>query len=178
KTGDEVKYFRKKIYLPWIPEKAEVKFTSLSPAVLFVNGQFIEGSSRRYLNRVNRYDLTRKLKKGNNVVSLRLLISFSQNEANQEYQKRRYWISPFVLIALAVKRRQRCLLLTVSTWKAWGEGKPGWTELEFDDRKYLSGEEIKQVTEEEFRHSWEPAALWQIPDKPAMNEPADFVGKE
>ncbi len=157
----EEKFFRKIIHLPWTPDYTEVQFTSTGPCALFVNGEFVESSTARYPNRINRHQLTGKLRKGKNVLALRLLTNYFQEEARQDYRKRRFWISAVALLLKARKGKKLFQQVTDDTWKARGKEETGWEKVDFDDTGWVKGSEIRLVKKQEYKRFWENAACWR-----------------
>ncbi|HPP12355.1 MAG TPA: trehalase family glycosidase, partial [bacterium] len=161
KTGNEAKYFRKAVSLSQVPEKAEVLFTSSGPCAFFLNGEFIEASTGRYLYRINRHDLTGRLKAGPNVLCLRVLSCYFQDQGKEEFKNRRHWISWVALMLRIFQGKDWKCWVTDATWKARGEEERGWLEADFDDHHWVFAREIKRVTPREYQRFWAPSALWK-----------------
>lgn len=167
KTGDEWVYLRRSVRVDCVPDFAEVFFNSIGVCALYVNGEFVECSTSRYPHRVNRHEITDRIKKGVNVFAVMLGASYFHKIAEAEYSERGIRFSRVALLLHCRCGREDAYCSTDGTWKYSFEKAEGWEDPGFDDRQWMNAAASQRVTRKEFENFWITAALWK--EKPCLN---------
>jgi len=173
KNGDEWIYLRKMLSIDCIPYFAEVFFSSIGVSSIYVNGEFLESSTGRYPNRVNRHEITGRIRKGENTLAVMLGNSYFQKTSEEEYRQKGMWFSMFAFLFHYRCRDKDFYFVTDRTWKYAFDKVEGWKKKNFDDSLWMVASPSGMVTKREFEDFWTSSALWR--ERPLNASGADRV---
>ena len=91
--GEEEIRFAKTFILEQLPDFAGVRLNSRGVCAVHINGQFIESSCGRYLNRITYAECTSALKVGENTIELQYVGHYFQSAGNKAQERRGGWFS-------------------------------------------------------------------------------------
>lgn len=167
KQGDEWSVFQKTIQMSEQPRRVIIRLDSYGVAGIYVNGEFVEGSTGRYPGRIVCVECTSKFVIGENEISLKLGNHYFQTAGVTNYNRRKSWFSA---IAAEIKieysnREER--IATDETWKC------------VSDCGVTVPQRLSEVTEAYYERFWKSAALWKEPKEyPIPAEIAEMFGEE
>ena len=123
---------------------------------IYINGQFIESSCGRYLNRITYAECTSALKCGENTVELRYVGHYYQSAGIDAQARRGGWFSA---VAAQLELHQDGQIQRITTDDSWSAQWCGQAE---------PATVFSQVTEAEYERFWRAAALFEAPKERAI----------
>ncbi len=145
--GEEEIRFAKTFILEQLPDFAGVRLNSRGVCAVYINGQFIESSCGRYLNRITYAECTSALKVGENTIELQYVGHYFQSAGNKAQERRGGWFSA---VAAELELRDGAQIQRICTDEGWSVDRGGVTAF-------------SQVTEAEYERFWRAAALYAAP---------------
>ena len=117
KQGDEWSVFQKTIQMSEQPRRVIIRLDSYGVAGIYVNGEFVEGSTGRYPGRIVCVECTSKFVIGENEISLKLGNHYFQTAGVTNYNRRKSWFSAIAAeIKIEYADREESIA-TDETWK-------------------------------------------------------------
>ena len=167
KQGDEWSVFQKKIQITEKPRRVVIRLDSYGVAGIYVNGEFVEGSTGRYAGRIVCIECTSKFVIGENEISLKLGNHYFQAAGVTNYERRKRWFSA---IAAEIKIEYDASEETIVTDESW---------TCISDCGVTVPQRLSDVTEAYYDRFWKSAALWEEPKEYQIpTEIADLMGEE
>ncbi len=161
RSGDEWIYLRKNVRVDCIPDFSEVCFSSSGISALYINGEFVECATGRYPYRINRHEITGRIRKGVNTVAILLGDSYFYKIAEEEYRQRGIRFYRFALVFHCRCGRKDVYSVTDGTWKYALDKTEGWEKNRFNDSRWTNARALQKVTQKEFQDFWSTPALWK-----------------
>lgn len=166
-SGDEWSVFTKEIQLEKKPKFAVIRLDAYGVAGIYINGEFIEGSTGRYPGRITCVECTSKLREGKNEICLKVGNSYYEGAGKTIRERRGSWFS-----AVAAELKIQCHEeeYTVTTDESW---------ICSSDCGTGHAKKLSDVTIEYYERFWRAAALWREPQKIQVpSEIVQTVGEE
>ena len=165
--GEEEICYTKTFDLEQMPEFAAIRLNSRGVCAVYINGQFIESSCGRYLNRITYAECTSALKRGENTIELCYVGHYYQSAGADAEARRGGWFSA---VAAQLELRYDTESRWVTTDDSWNSKWCGKTE---------PATVFSQVTEAEYDRFWRAAALFEAPKvRPIPEAVAKVAGEE
>ena len=167
KEGDEWSVFRKTFQVNEKPRRVIIILDSYGVVGIYMNGEFIEGSTGRYAGRIVCIECTSKIVVGENEISLKLGNHYFQAAGITNYNRRQSWFSA---IAAEIKIEYESSEETIVTDESWKC---------ISDCGVTIPQRLSDVTEAYYERFWKAAAVWNEPKQyPIPEEIAELMGEE
>lgn len=154
--GTEWSVYTKRFTLTQRPDFASIRVNSHGVCGIFVNGQFVESSCGRFVNRITYVEITSLLREGENEIALRLGSHFFQNTGEKVRQRRGSWFSA---VAAEAEIRVGDTIQTLVTNKEWVcRCDDGQREVQL----------FSHVNHADYARFWKAAALIREPKCPVV----------
>ena len=169
RTGDQWSRYTKKFNIDVLPEMAAIRFEAMGVCSVYINGEFLEGTTGRYAGRVAYFECTSLLKKGENEITIKLGDHYHQIIGEEIRARRGAIISSVAAELEFISGDKRTTLVTDESWALTSDD--GQTETIF----------FSDITVAEYDRLWKSAAIWHehkgfdIPDAVASFAGEDYV---
>lgn len=167
KEGDEWSVFQKTIEIKEKPRRVIIRLDSYGVVGIYINGEFIEGSTGRYPGRIVCIECTSKMRIGENEISLKLGNHYFQTAGITNFERRHSWFSA---IAAEIKIEYDATEETIITDESWKC---------VSDCGVSVPQRLSDVTTAYYERFWKSAAVWKEPKEyqiPAQI--AEMMGEE
>ena len=167
KEGDEWSVFQKTIEIKEKPRRVIIRLDSYGVVGIYINGEFIEGSTGRYPGRIVCIECTSKMRIGENEISLKLGNHYFQTAGITNFERRHSWFSA---IAAEIKIEYDATEETIVTDESWKC---------ISDCGVSVPQRLSDVTTAYYERFWKSAAVWKEPKEyqiPAQI--AEMMGEE
>lgn len=135
----------KSFFLDFKPESAVLRLTAEGPCAIYINGDFVQGHKGRLPNRVLCIEVSSRLKKGENEISVLSVAHYLQKTEKSMYEQRGAHFSTVAAELVAESKGEKTRIVTDSSWRC-GDG----TAVN------LYGE----ISRRAYERFWLRAALW------------------
>lgn len=165
--GDEWSVLTKQFFLESKPQSSVIRLDAYGVVGIYINGEFVEGSTGRYPGRIVCVECTSKLRKGENEICLKLGNHYYENSAKKIKERRGSWFSAVAAELKIFGDEGEYIITTNESWKC------------VSDCGTENAKKFSDVTKEYYERFWKVAALWEE-EKPIAipNEIAEVVGEE
>ena len=148
-SGDEWSVFSKEFFLEKRPQSAVVRVDAYGVVGIYVNGEFVEGSTGRYPGRITCVECTSLLKEGKNEMILKLGNHYYDTSAKKIKERRGTWFSAVAAELKMQEDEGECIIATDESWSCVSDCGTSYAK-KFSD-----------VTKEYYDRFWKAAAVWK-----------------
>lgn len=166
-SGTEWSSYKKRFTVPHKPDFATIRVDSQGVCGIFVNGQFVESSCGRFVNRISYIEITSLLQEGENEITLELGSHFFQRTGEKVRKRRGSWFSA---VAAEVEIQMGDQLQRFTTDEEW--------QCSSDDGQ-CKAKLFSHVNQADYERFWKVAALIREPKVPSVpQEILQVAGEE
>lgn len=166
-SGTEWSSYKKKFTLTHKPDFAAIRVNSQGVCGIFVNGQFVESSCGRFVNRISYIEITSLLQEGENEIALELGSHFFQKTGEKVRKRRGSWFSA---VAVEVEIQTGDQVQRITTNEEW--------QCSSDDGQ-CEAKLFSYVNQADYERFWKVAALICEPKVPSVpQEILQVAGEE
>ena len=174
RSGDEWSSYTKKFQIVEKPKFATIRLNSQGVCGIYINGEFVESSCGRFMNRITYAEITSLLHEGENEITLELGSHFFQPMGVNVYNRRGAWFSAVAAEIEIQTEKGSQVIVTDESWK-------GSTE-----EGQIQPTEFGKVSQADYDRFWKSAAFirepkeYQIPktiEQVVGSDYAEYVNK-
>lgn len=195
-SGNEWSSYKKRFTVTQVPDFATIRMNSQGVCGIFVNGQFVDTSCGRFINRITYLEISSMLQEGENEIELQLGSHYFQSTGQSVRNRRGSWFSA---VAAEIELHTGDDVQIITTDEYWdcisddGQSKPKlFSRVNFADYERFwkvaalirepkvpsVPQEILQVAGEEYQeYITQPWQTWAEPEKIVDTEIIQKEGK-